>query len=417
MTPPSSSSYEDQLAQAMRAAGDSLPEPPVTELIQDGLSDGRRRRTRRRVSVLGGSAALVAIAVGGAILPSAVTPAKHAQAGPASGHSTTPAQQAQAKGPNPVSAEDMVKALKSVLPAGTFKKTLARGTVEGRFQPVAMGVFDDRHGAALVSVSVDRNGTPSGGVGCPDPKYVPGAVCADQKLSDGSRLVVLQGWEYPDHHGAKDWSADLYRTDGGHISFNEWNSPQEKDAPTTRTDPPLSPAQLKAAVTGHAFDAALASIPASITGKGVPATSPSTQAIASEAKSLLPQGISATDKGGRAGTAALLLNEGKGADLLLVSVERWDLGTLTARKMYASTFPGATTLADGTRLYVQEIRGKGGTGTKVWQVAVSRKDGTRVVLLLANSADLAGRPTRATPVLSTEQLTTLALSAGWESVK
>ncbi|MFD0329319.1 hypothetical protein ACFQZC_17000 [Streptacidiphilus monticola] len=388
---------------------------PVTELIQDGLSDGRRRRTRRRVSVLGGSAALVAIAVGGAILPSAVTPAKHAQAGPASGHSTTPRSRRRPR--------DRTRS-----PPRTWSRrsrACSRRAPSRRHWPAApWKAGSSRSPWASSTTATARRWSPSASTatalraagGLPGPEVRPRRGLRRPEAVRRLPAGGPPGVEYPDHHGAKDWSADLYRTDGGHISFNEWNSPQEKDAPTTRTDPPLSPAQLKAAVTGHAFDAALASIPASITGKGsrLPRRAPRPSLRGQVA---VAAGYFGYRQGWPGRDRRAAPERGKGADLLLVSVERWDLGTLTARKMYASTFPGATTLADGTRLYVQEIRGKGGTGTKVWQVAVSRKDGTRVVLLLANSADLAGRPTRATPVLSTEQLTTLALSAGWESVK
>ena len=73
------------------------------------------------------------------------------------------------------------------------------------------------------------------------------------QLPDGSALMMFQGYEYPDRRvDTKHWTREARHAAAGNmISVSEWNAAAEKDAPISRPDPPLSPAQLMNVVTAR----------------------------------------------------------------------------------------------------------------------------------------------------------------------
>jgi len=102
-------------------------------------------------------------------------------------------------------------------------------------------VYDDGHGAARVTVSLDY--PPSGG-GLGDACQI--SVCTTR--ADGSKLAVYQGNGHPGSPSipGKEWEVTLLRADGVAVSITEWNSAKEKSATLTRAEPPFTVAELTA---------------------------------------------------------------------------------------------------------------------------------------------------------------------------
>ena len=233
-------SNDDLFAGALRRAVSTL-EPPTERLVAGGLARGRRRRRIRHTVAVGTGAALLAavVALGAVLLP---------------GTTAAPRQRSVAGAPHATSAPPSKPAHRVVLPALTPQALLqtaldglpraGRTThYTGRSMSGFVGtefVYDDGHGAAQVDVALE---------------YGPGAETVKQFMHDthrprqprpdGSSLVTIRRYEYshPDH-GAKQWSVHLFRPDGAYVSITEWNSPQEKDAETTRSAPPFTIAEL-----------------------------------------------------------------------------------------------------------------------------------------------------------------------------
>jgi hypothetical protein len=101
-------------------------------------------------------------------------------------------------------------------------------------------VFDDGHGAAMMSVALTWKGT--GPKDAVPQACRPSATC--QVLPDGNSIGYFQGPEYPNggHSiNSTEWSVQLYRpSDGLEIDISEWNAPAAKDSPITRPVPPFT---------------------------------------------------------------------------------------------------------------------------------------------------------------------------------
>jgi hypothetical protein len=264
-------SFEDRFAQSLRDTGEDLTPVNLTRLVNGGVADGRRRRRRRSAAVAGGSTALalVAVAVGAAVVPS-LTGATHPRevAGPAA----RPSMSLAASGA-PISdrarAQQMVTTLESLLPKtaritdATGRWALADSGAHPMTAPLASLVYDDGKGASSIELALARY--PKGDAPlptCGDPAYVPNDVCHVYQLPGGGRLLIDQGYEYPSRgSGTKDWHAVLDLPDGSHVEMDEWNAAAEKGSGVTRATPPLSPEQLRAIVTSHAWQPLLAAVP------------------------------------------------------------------------------------------------------------------------------------------------------------
>ncbi|GAA1256168.1 hypothetical protein GCM10009665_53300 [Kitasatospora nipponensis] len=309
--------------------------------------------------------------------------------------------------------------MKGLLPPGKVSQEEASGTDGGAraLPPHADVVLDDGHGAAVISIGFTRY-APGGGTdfaACPDATLVPVDACTASTLADGSTLVLLQGYEYPDRHvPTKRWDAMLLHPDGGLVTLTEWNAPAEKDAAVTRDEPPLTLAQLTAVVGDpKAWDPVLAGLPAPapVTEQRLGMTR---QEMITVLPTLLPAGLSTAGADGQDGYTHLTVDDGKGASLVEVNAD--DLGRRDADPQ-ALLGPGdVSVLPDGSHLVVNrnaDSGGKGGSGIVRWTVAVVRPDGTRVVVAATNSAAARLNATRATPALTVEQMQAIATSPAW----
>jgi hypothetical protein len=417
--------FEERLSAHLRdAAGCS--ETDRAALVTAGAVRGRRRLLlRQRAAVAGGAAGIALVGVGGALLlpagdgssregrgdRSSVAAATHASASASAPASTTP-----------VSGDALIRTLEKLLPDGRFSGAEARGTDE-KPGPYAHVVFDDGKGAAAVGVSLGRVEPGSEEAGqvteCPGKAYAHYDACRTSRLADGSVVMVLQGYEYPDRRvDTKWWNAELVTPRGHHVSVSEWNAAAEKDAPITRPQPPLSPAQLRKLAAATAWRDAIDTIPAEPdrptadpTGAAPSVSEPvAAVPVAPTLKSLLPKGLTVLEDSGRdSGFGYVVADDGKGKSLVQVNVQ----GGMqdVAGELFGAD---SETLSDGTKIAVQQGPGeKGGTGVVMWTVDTLRTDGTRVVISAFNSGAQDTAATRKTPALSIGQLRAIALSPKW----
>ncbi|MGW2554688.1 hypothetical protein [Streptomyces sp. NPDC001635] len=412
MPPEDHDHFEDQLAAALRHTGGAFEADRHT-LVTGGEAHGRRIR-RRRAAVAGCAAGVALVGLGAALLPASAGGEQRSVAAPpvtpSSSPSLSPAQRPV------VTGDDLVRTLKKLLPGGRFSHEEGRGT--NTPMPLAQVVYDDGKGEAAVAVSLGRVAPGSQQAAqateCPDKVYVPYDACTRSTLSDGSRLMIMQGYEYPDRRvDTKMWTADLVTRSGQHISVQEWNAAAEKDAPITRDRPPLSPARLKALADAREWRAAVDAIPVDpLAAVAEPGGTPlaSGRPVSGTLVSLLPEGLHVVSKGDAdPGFGRLALDDGRGASLVQVNVQKPVPGVKAG-----ASVPVTRTLPDGTTVDMRQSDGdKGVEGTVVWTVDVRRPDGSRVVISAFNSGTQHTSPTRPLPPLTMRQLEAIATSPKW----
>ncbi|MEU6145932.1 hypothetical protein ABZ848_37020 [Streptomyces sp. NPDC047081] len=406
--------FEERLSAGLRDTG-AVFETDRAALVTAGALKGRRRLLRRRAAVAGGAASLALVGLGGALL---LPGAGSADRDESSVGTSRPS--ATAPAPSPVSGAELIRTLEKLLPEGKFSQAEARGTNEEP-GPYVHLVYDDGKGAAAVGVSLGRVEPGSDEARqvtqCPGKVYSHYDACTRTRLPDGSLVMVLQGYEYPDRRvDTKWWNAELVSPEGQHVSVSEWNAAAEKDAPITRPEPPLSASELRKLAAARPWRDAIDAMPedtAKPSAEPTGSTPVSTASARTTLKSLLPKGIKATsdDSGDDPGFGYLVLDDGKGKSLVQVNVQA-DMSDVAGDLFGADS----ETLADGTKVAVRKGPGeKGGSGVVMWTVDTLRSDGRRVVVSAFNPGAQDTAATRGTPALTIEQLRTIALSPKWWS--
>ncbi|MGY3337111.1 hypothetical protein ACVW0K_003210 [Streptomyces filamentosus] len=427
--------FAGELGSVLRATGEGFPVDGRSALVSGGLARGRRRLLRRRLAVTGGAFALAAIGVGGVYAGTVVTPAQPAKASVgAADQKTKPSPTAESSGKptsdtlKPGEAQIPLSAIADVVKANTPAGQWRFDGLEGTGQGVS-GVYDDGRGEAAFGVFLSRAGRSAEAgadmVTCPSKVYVPYDHCKAERLADGSRLMVFQGYEYPDkREETKNWRATLLTKDGFLIDASEYNAPAEKGAEISREDPPFSAAQLKTLVTAEGWRPLLKQIPklptapaGNVPGKEgkpgkvrQPAMEVTGDAVLTTLADLVPDGLQVVDKGGDGQFAYAVVDDGRGKSLVQVNVQ-YGMGDVSG-DLFGSG--DVTTLPDGRKVKVTQQPGeKGGEGVVWWTVDTLRKDGFRVVVSAFNSGAQHEAATRPEPALSMEQLKTLALDPKW----
>ncbi|GGU79140.1 hypothetical protein GCM10010275_12490 [Streptomyces litmocidini] len=415
--------FEEELGAVLRSTGDGFAVDDRRELVAAGLRRGRRRLVRRRLAVTGGVAALAAVGLGGVYGGSLLDPAGRATTtSVAAPPQPTRAGDAGARTGKKsfldaqIPVKDIAAVLKAHTPAGRWRFD----DLDGKGQS-ATGVYDDGHGEAGVSVGLYRAGaTAEAGIDqvtCPDKALVPLDSCTSETLPGGDRLMVLQGYEYPDkREETKNWRAVLLTRDGTVIDASEYNAAAEKGAAISRENPPFSPAQLKALVTADAWEPLLRQLPEppeSPEGPGRAPSVPSAAVVQATLRSLLPAGVTVGSHGGGDGHGYVVVDDGKGASLVGVDVQPLPGDGIEG----LFTGAGVVTLPDGTKVRSTQQPGeKGGAGVVRWSVDTLSPKGFRVSVSAFNSGAQHETATRAEPALTMERLKTIALSPKWRKL-
>lgn len=256
--------FEDELGAALRRTADTFRPDDPRGLVAEGHAHGRKLRRRRTATITAGVAAFALIGVGGALVGGLAK--GDGGSGVAAG-SQKPAVGTAASAPGPsakptppaMTAKQVMDLFVSMLPKGHVTKTNwpSRGTEGG--MPLAAVVFNDGHGPGLVTLGV---GLDEAAPSCPDvPDPDPQVSCTSTHVRGGT-LTISKGFEYPDHRAeTKDWAATFVTSSGAVVSLNEWNSKDEKDAPISRPNPPLSSAQLARIVTDPRWQRVIDALP------------------------------------------------------------------------------------------------------------------------------------------------------------
>ncbi|MFD4226447.1 hypothetical protein [Streptomyces sp. NPDC058545] len=407
--------FEGGLGDALRRTGEDFS-VEGRPLVDGGVVRGRRRLRRRRVAAVTGSVAALAVVGFGASYATGTFGGGSGQG--RSGVAARPMVQetgpstksSPGKGPQ-LSAQQVIERLEGLLPEGKVSGQTGRGTAD-RFGPSAHLVFDDGKGKAAIGVSVgaiDPDGTQAEQqLECPDKAFVPYDSCRNETLADGSRLMVLRGYEYPDKRvDTKWWHAYLVTPDGYTVDVSEWNAPAEKDADVSRAEPPLTVGQLKGLVLSDEWRPVMNAVRKA--APQPPAQGQDGRAILRKLKALLPVSAKVTSEHGDDGYAYVVVNDGKGASLVQINVQP-NMSDVEG-ELFGS---GAEVLPDGTKVVTHQGPGeKGGAGVVMWTADTIRTGGLRVVVSAFNSGSQNAKATRQTPALTMQQLKSIATSAKW----
>ncbi|WP_217210407.1 hypothetical protein [Streptomyces sp. AC550_RSS872] len=404
--------FEGRLGRALHDAGDRF-DTDRAALAAAGRARGRRLRLRRRAAVAGGAAGIALVGAGGALLvPWSVTSA------PLPSGSSVAEQPSGTPHVLPLTGRELIATLTDLLPEGKVGEQRARGTENSTLPPYVHLVYDDGKGPGAIGVTLNRvepgSDRARDAVDCPDKALVPHDSCVSTRLPDGSLLKLFQGYEYPDRRvDTKLWSADLVTPTGQYVSVSEWNAAAEKDAPISRSEPPLSTAQLKELVTAQVWRKYVEFLPEDPKKPKPSATPPAAvepgvDSVLATLVPLLPKGVEVVEKG--RDYTYVVLDDGKGRSYLQIDVQH-GMGDV-ADELFGD---GSETLPDGTKVGFRESGGdKDVAGAVMWTVDTLRTDGFRVVVSALNAATQHDAPTRETPAVSKEQLRKIALSPEWE---
>ncbi|WP_229834337.1 hypothetical protein [Streptomyces xantholiticus] len=416
--------FEDDLGAAMRRTGETFGPSDRPGLVDGGLIRGRRRLARRRaVAVTGSVLALTVVGVTGGYTTGALgsdggRSSAAASAGPTAPASDSASAPAEAGG---VTLKEMIETFKGLLPEGRTIREDGSGITKdpegGLHGPYVHLVFDDGRGAAAMGLGVsvvDPTGQGAAdSVTCPSQALMPHDACQEETLSDGSRYMLFQGYEYPDRReDTKVWRATLVTPKGVKVDASEWNARAEKGAQVSRPTPPLMATQMKALVTNEVWRTIGAQL-----GKPreetPPPGRPDGAAVNKVLASLLPGNLEIVDQQGDPGYGFVVADDGRGASFIQVNAQT-GMADL-AQDVFAGD---VTTLPDGTKVMVKKENDpdqKGGAGVVGWTVDTLRPDGFRVVMTAFNAPGQGKDASRAEPVLSIEQMRTVVLDEKWRT--
>ncbi|MFG2450633.1 hypothetical protein ACGFSG_14750 [Streptomyces sp. NPDC048512] len=407
---PADDLFEERLGNALHRTGNGF-DPDRRTLAAKGEARGRRLRSRRRIALTGSVAGLALVGVGGALL----LPGTDAGRAPVAAATAKSGTEKHSR----MSAAEMIRALERTLPKGRFSEEAGRPT-DHPLGPYAYAVHDDGHGKAAVSVAVSLvdPASPEAGeaVTCPDRSAAGYDACHTSTLRDGSRLMIFQGYEYPDRRAdTKYWYAQLLTPTGRQVTVSEWNAAAEKDSPVTRPEPPLSPAGLKQAATASVWRTAAGLMPKP-SEPAAPTTTPHPaadgEAVLDQLVSLLPSDVTVRSRGADDQEYAwVVVDDGKGRSLVQINVQP-NMGDVEGQ-----WFGDAETLPDGTKVVTKKAPGeKGGAGVVMWTADTIRPDGLRVVVSAFNTDRQDAAATRSTPALTLSELKAVAADARWSGL-
>ncbi|MET8546916.1 hypothetical protein ABZW03_40860, partial [Kitasatospora sp. NPDC004799] len=387
-------------------------------------------RRRSAAAVVGGAAALALVGTGAVYLtgspmdagpvtaaaaPTTVAPAAAGSGSPAAAPTAAPSP-----APTVITGDEVLAAFRALLPKGEITEAKGRGTDDKQLGGTFAGadlVLDDGQGRSLVQIGIQKHRPAQvRPQSCPtDPERSRIDSCAVTTLPDGSRLLLVQGHEYPDGRAdTKEWHAALSGPDGREITVSEWNAPQEKGAPDSRPNPPLTLDQLKAIVTDASWDRVVAAV--KFDGIDAEAVDPGLPLAEREAvlTRLLPPGVTVTGRTGSPLTATFQLARGGATGSLVLRVENW---AKSVDNPGERAFKDAVALPDGSRLLTSggpdgndKGTGKGdGTGKgKPPAVSVLRPDGLQVTATEGPGDE---------PLLTLDQLKAIATAPDWKARK
>ncbi|GAA4870714.1 hypothetical protein [Kitasatospora terrestris] len=404
--------FEEEFAKALRNSAELAPDLPGEMLARVAEARGQARRGRRRAASVAGAGVL-----GVALLASAGHLGLAFPGG--DGDKVKPG------GPRGrITGTYMSQTLRALLPAGGISDEQGFGIGQMAMPdmgPTAWLQFDDGHGSVQVNLSTDRVDLPIGadtpGTRCEDPFDTPIESCDRTVRPDGSIVVVTK--QLPRSPATdRTWIATYTGTDGRHVRLSERDF-QPNGTSSGRTQLPLTPEQLTAVITSSTWDPLFEDFRRGATGRPTapePVLAAPTNLLAT-LRQLLPTGVTPGDPGPQdiPGRAHLPVTAADRTGSLLVQIEpNW--GNAEQRNSFGSDSNqhDLVRAADGTVSVIRLTGTSKGQPEPVhyWQAEVLRPDGTMITLSEVNSTTWYGAKP-GTPVLTVEQLRTIALDPAW----
>ncbi|WP_225824379.1 hypothetical protein [Streptomyces naphthomycinicus] len=414
--------FEPLMTRTLGSAADAFP-PHSADLVRRSVARGRRMRLLAATRIAGTAVAVAA--VGGTLTAMGAFGGHGAgapdqlRAGAPGGSSGQPSSRV----PSPVSGEDMIRTLKSLLPSGgTVSAATGRASQAGPpvVWPTAKLTYSTPKGSSGIDITLARlepgaPGEQRGQSGCLPVEVRPYDKCTTRKLPGGAVLDTTESFTYPSSDtGQKRWYVVLTTADGVQLTAQEFGGGDEKGS-SGAADPQLSLAQLTSIVRSPAWKEAADALPAP---EGAPAGTPSTgrkhvsgARINEVVASHLPGGGKTSGLNAGDGLVQLVHDDGRGRSMVEVDAQ-YGMTDDLAGHMGCAGVRGhceATELSDGTR--VKKVQGpseKGGEA-QVWLVDVLYPDGRRVAARSVNSYAESAPVTRPRPVLSMAELESIAL--------
>ncbi|MDI2130805.1 hypothetical protein [Yinghuangia seranimata] len=436
------SAFARELPGALRSTADRFP-GPSPDLTHRGHTRGRRmRRTRNRVVGVA-AGALTAAVIGGSFAVARLggdSDTSHAANTPV-GTSASPAAATTApaapKAPD-VSADEVLRIFTALLPAGgSVAEPHSGGTdvqpPSGKVPPgtkltvpaFAGVVYTDakgtRTGVNIEIGFVDPQNRTNYGT-CAPKQYSPYSDCTATTLSDGTKIARTKGYTYPNANtGQKEWTVSIMRPDDTQISVDAYGGGGEK-ATTKSVDPGLTLDQLTAIAQSPTWQPVIDAVPR-VTA--TPRTPSHKQVdgvkILELLKSMLPPNTRITSPVSQPGFGSFIADDGRGESDVEINVQNGmgnvagDLTSCATRGLDAKACT-VTTLPDGSTLVlIKQLNEKGGKAV-VWTADMVTTAGFRVVVSAVNAPGQAAPVSRPEPLLSLDQLKTIALDPRWATL-
>ncbi|WP_042420396.1 hypothetical protein [Streptacidiphilus anmyonensis] len=399
---------QPELSSALHHAAERALTPPVDV----GHLVGRVRRKRRTRAGVVGALALAVLAAGGIEAPRLLA----AKPDPADGHQ----QKLTVKD---VDAKRMIASLEGLLPrgaklSGITGKGLSNASTPGvpgtgAYTASAGLVYDDGHGPSWIGVLADRWDGP-GNTGmpqrCDSDTHI--ESCHSITLPGGALLTQTQLNHLDMNNPTREWDATLVFPWGGVVVVREANQPAPLQGSPTRHDPPLTMAQLQAAVTAPVWQPIVAAVPEQ---KKITMSAPGVNTVLAAS---IPAGFAKTPVVmGRDVVMGVttVLTDAQGRGSVFADAETDGGSASDALTRFRGEYPHAVRLPDGDWLARVEKPGKGGPGTtQNWAVLLHGV--LRVQIVALDSVELNGPRTRPEPGLTLDQCATIAQNPQWRDV-
>ncbi|MFF4960597.1 hypothetical protein [Streptomyces sp. NPDC001222] len=229
---------EEDFTEVLRTTLLTFEPPNTPSLVQGGVRNGRRRRRRRATAVgVCGAAVLALVGLGATVVPGLLSDGRavdHVLAGPAAS-ATTGSATASATGKptftGTLPADRALATLTALLPAGLTHSRPPGGRRSGQLW------VDDGHGKSLLEVHVSRQTSTTA---------IRSHVFADTTpLADGT---LIESRQAPPGTSPGHQAVNVLHPDGLYVTLMQWQAPSQ-NAPSTRTTPILTLAQLRAIAT------------------------------------------------------------------------------------------------------------------------------------------------------------------------
>ncbi|MFG2477093.1 hypothetical protein [Streptomyces fagopyri] len=229
---------EEDFTEALRTTLLTFEPPGAPSLVRAGVRNGRRRRRRRAAAVgVSGAAVLALVGLGAAVVPGLLSDgrtADHTLAGPAASATTGPGTASATPKPTftgALPADRALATLTALLPTG-----LTHSIPPGSGRSGQLWV-DDGHGKSLFEVHVSRQTSTTA---------IRSHVFAGvTPLADGT---LIQSRQTPSGTDPGHQTVNVLHPDGLYVTVMQWQAPSQ-NAPSTRTTPILTLAQLRVIAT------------------------------------------------------------------------------------------------------------------------------------------------------------------------